>query len=168
VRPTTQRFAPPTVERMTFSAVTIDGHGVTVPDDYPGKLILVSVWATWCPSSNRELPFWKEAYAKYHDRGVEFVGLATDKNRKRSAEVVSKFLKDNGIVWPQIYEEAPEIALTYKADTLPTSFLVDGDSGKVLFQGGSIRKANLAKQLDTLLEQRAKATTQPSTSPSAP
>ena len=155
-RPTTQ----PAVKEMSFNAITLDGRAIVVPQDYAGKLVLVSFWATWCPSSGRELPFWREAYEKYHDRGVEFIGLPTDKNRKVKEEQVRRFLQAYSITWPQVFDDAPTLAQKFGVITLPTSFLIDGDTGQVLLQGNTIRKVNLAKQIEALLERRAQAVQQ--------
>jgi thiol-disulfide isomerase/thioredoxin len=168
-RPASQPTAHPRVKEMCFAAVTLDGRVTQVPRDYAGKLVLVSFWATWCPSSKRELPYWKDAYAKYHDRGLEFLGLPTDKNRKRSEQLVRQFLAKNEITWPQAFDDAPVLSGIFGVESLPTSFLVDGDTGAVLLQGDELRKKNLEKQLEAVFQNRAVATSQPAcTQPAAP
>lgn len=153
---------------MSFAAVTLDGRVIRVPNDYAGKLVLVSFWATWCPSSNRELPYWKEAYTRYRGRGVVFLGVPTDKNRNRTEQVVRNFLEKNGVTWPQVFDDAPLLASMFGVDSLPTSFLVDGDTGIVLLQGNELRKRNLNRQLEAALESRAQATSRPATTQPVP
>jgi thiol-disulfide isomerase/thioredoxin len=157
----------PTIKQMSFAAVTFDGRVIQVPRDYAGRLVLVSFWATWCPSSNRELPYWKDAYAKYQARGLEFLGLPTDKNRKRTEQVVRQFLDKNEIAWPQAFDDAPMLSNIFGVESLPTSFLVDGDSGAVLLQGNELRKKRLDQQLQAVLESRTQAGRQAATGPSA-
>lgn len=141
---------------------SLSGKTIDFPGGYHGKLVMVTFWATWCPVCKRELPNWREAWAKYHEHGLEIIGVATDANRHRGPEIVEPFLRANGIAWEVIYDGAPELAIKYGADSLPISFLVDGDTGVVLAQGGRLRSTNLMKTLDKYLGQKqGRATSRP-------
>ena len=48
-----------------------------------GKVVLVNLWASWCPPCREELPTLDEFYARYHSEGVELLGLSTDRKRDR-------------------------------------------------------------------------------------
>lgn len=148
---TTQTTQSATPEFVRIMTATIDGYAVAIPGNYAGKLVLIHVWATWCPSCAREVPFWKEAYATYHDRGVEFLGLPTDKNRRTSEAGVRAGVARHGLTWSQVYEDAPSLSMELKANTIPMSFLVDGDTGEVFFKGNAIRKKNLARRIEEAL-----------------
>ncbi len=169
-RPTVKRQAssapatPKLVNAIPIWGPSLSGKTIDFPAGYHGKLVLVTFWATWCPVCKRELPFWRDAWAKYHDHGLEIIGLTTDAIRHRGPEIVEPFLKANGIAWEVIYDSAPDIAIKYGSDTLPMSFLVDGDTGAVLAQGGRLRSTNLMKTIDRYLAQKhGQATSQPAT-----
>lgn len=166
----TQPAPPQYIQLMT---ATMDGFAVAIPGNHAGKLVLVHVWATWCPSCAREVPFWKEAYAAYHERGVEFLGIPTDKNRGTLENGVRAGVARHGLTWPQIYEDAPSLSMQLGADTIPMSFIVDGDTGEVFFKGNTVRKKNLVKRIEDALKlksqrdarRKAAATTRPANAP---
>ncbi len=136
-------------------APALSGAGINFPDAYRGKLVLVTFWASWCPVCKREIPYWKDAYARFQPQGLEIIGLATDANRNRGPELVQKAVADNGMTWEQVYDGAPDYSLKYGANIIPAAYLVDADTGVIVAQGGALRKENLAKTIAKYLSVKA-------------
>jgi thiol-disulfide isomerase/thioredoxin len=64
-------------EAFRFHAV--DTSGATVTQDDPrfrGKVVLLDIFGTWCPNCHDEAPVLEGLYAKFHERGLEIVGLS--------------------------------------------------------------------------------------------
>lgn len=135
-----------------FVADTISGSQVVFPPDYRGKIVLVTFWATWCPKCKTEIPYWRSAYDNFHDQGLEILGIPTDKNRNTAQAVVAKFAADNGLVWPQIFQDAPDLSTLYEVTSVPTLWLIDGDTGAILADRGALRR----DQLGITIEQQLK------------
>lgn len=138
----------PAVESMAFAATTLNGESVVFPNDFGGKLVLVSFWATWCPVCGREMPFWKAAEERFHDTNLVFVGILTDQNGGSPRDKAEAHVRRLGLAWPQIFEGGADLSHEFLVDTLPHSFLVDGDTGKVLVEGNNLRKKRLMPQLE--------------------
>ncbi len=136
---------------IPFTTTTMSGGKIDFPKAYPGKLVLVTFWASWCPHCRQEIPFWREAYEKYHDQGLVMIGLPTDKNRGATAEKIADFVKTNQMSWDQVFDDAPALSQKYGARAVPTSFLVDGDTGQVLAQKREIRRDDLGKVIEAQL-----------------
>src|SRR5262245_35267610 len=90
---------PALKQAIPIYAPSLSGAGINFPDGYRGKLVLVTFWASWCPVCKREIPYWKEAYARFQPQGLEIIGLATDANRHRGPEFVQKAIAENGMTW---------------------------------------------------------------------
>lgn len=45
---------------------------------YSGKFVLVTLWATWCPTCRKELPLLRNFYADNHRKGFEMLALSVD------------------------------------------------------------------------------------------
>ncbi|MDR1555587.1 MAG: AhpC/TSA family protein [Tannerellaceae bacterium] len=89
-----------------------------------GKVALIDFWASWCPPCRRSMPFLREVYEQYKDKGFEIVGVSLD----RTGEAWIKGIEDLQITWPQIsdlqYWKNAGAAL-YGVNSIPHTVLVD-------------------------------------------
>ncbi len=66
-----------TTAPLRFAFPDLDGKPVTEHDPrFRGKVVLVDVFGTWCPTCHDAAPALVRLYHKYHGRGLEIVGLA--------------------------------------------------------------------------------------------
>ena len=140
---------------LPFTAKSTSGAAVAFPGDYQGKVVLLDFWATWCGPCVRELPNVTAAYEKYHGQGFEVLGVSLDEENMGAK--LAAFTKKNAMPWPQIYDGKywkAEIAVKYGIDSIPHAFLVDGDTGKIIADGDSIRGKNLAPAIEKALKSK--------------
>jgi thiol-disulfide isomerase/thioredoxin len=75
--PPTAVTAADTSAPFRFAFPDLDGRMVTEADRrFRGKVVLVDVFGTWCPTCHDAAPVLARLYRKYHARGLEIVGLA--------------------------------------------------------------------------------------------
>jgi thiol-disulfide isomerase/thioredoxin len=96
---------------------------------WKGKVVLVDFWATWCPLCRVELPAVKKAYADFHSKGLEVVGVSNDYDPRTLTDFVSA---NPGMPWPQLLDPKAASAQEWNPTTLgfgieaiPTMFLID-------------------------------------------
>jgi peroxiredoxin len=57
--------------------MTLDGQSFDLAK-LRGKVVLVTYWATWCAPCRKEMPKLDVFYKRYHDRGLEIIGISID------------------------------------------------------------------------------------------
>ena len=66
-----------TTAPFRFAFPDLQGRNVTQNDPrFHGKVVLVDVFGSWCPTCHDAAPALVRLYRKYHGRGLEVVGLA--------------------------------------------------------------------------------------------
>jgi thiol-disulfide isomerase/thioredoxin len=113
-----------------------------------GKVVLIDFWATWCPPCVAEAPQLVETYKKYHERGLEIIGISLDQNR----EALEKFTKENGMTWPQFFDGKGwnnEFAQRFNIQSVPTMWLF-GRDGKL--KDASARGERLNSLIENALD----------------
>ena len=110
---------------LVIAGVRNDGSQFSSAN-WKGKVILVDFWATWCGPCRAELPRVKKAYADFHDKGLEVLGVSCDND----ANDLSQFLQQNkDMPWPQLFDaKTPgwhQLAKDYGIMGIPTMFLID-------------------------------------------
>jgi peroxiredoxin len=110
--------------------------------DYRGQVILVNLWATWCPPCKEEMPALEAFYRKHKDDGFVIVAI---NDGDPTADVI-QFVKDYGLSFP-VWLDPAYIATeqAFKTLNLPSSFVIDRDGTIVLSWVGGINSKNLEK-----------------------
>lgn len=128
-----------------FSAPGKDGKPVKFSSLVtPGKYTLVDFWASWCPYCIKELPELKDLYAKYHDRGLEIVGVAVrDKTEDTEASV-----EKQEIPWKVMYNTQRIPYEIYGFAGIPHHMLI-GPDGIIISRDESA--AQLRERISSLL-----------------
>ena len=100
-------FAMTTLEnpsgRLSFTFPDLDGRPVSLSDErFAGKPVLVDIFGSWCPNCNDQAPLLAELYRRYHDRGLEIIGLAYEMRgeAERDALFVRRYAERHALGFP--------------------------------------------------------------------
>jgi thiol-disulfide isomerase/thioredoxin len=129
---------------FSLAGPTLDGKEFDL-EQYRGKVVLVDFWATWCGPCREELPNIAALYKRYHDDGLEVVGVNLDHNR----DALAQFVKRNKLPWPQIYFEEQDkpggtspLAAKHEVRLIPETFLISRDGVAVRgLHGAALEKS---------------------------
>ena len=127
----------------------LDGSTISL-EELKGKVVLVNLWATWCPPCVLEMPGFQRVWEDYRDQGFVVLGLSRD---QASPTRVRAFLKDKGITYPVAMEAGSGLEGFGMIQTLPASFLL-GKDGKVRYRvTGVYAEPTLRMAVKRLLEE---------------
>lgn len=132
-----------------FSLSSLDGQTISI-DELRGQVILVNVWATWCPPCRAEMPAMQRVYEEYHAQGFEI--LAVNSTAQDTLSNLDPFIAEYGLTFPILLDESGSITRPYRVMSLPTSFFVgrDGIISEVVV-GGPMDEALLRARIENLL-----------------
>jgi len=98
--------------------------------DYKGQVVLLNVWATWCPPCQAELPSLERLYQAYGDKGLKLVAVSIDDYV--SEDSIRAFGKNFGITFEILHDSTHAIERMYQTTGYPESFVIGRE--------GTIRK----------------------------
>jgi len=153
---TTIWFSPPgattAAPQVGFPAPDFEldspGGGPIRLSDYRGQVVLVNVWASWCPPCRAEMPDLQRVYTQRRDEG--FVVLAVNATAGDTAAAAQAFFTAQQLSFPLLLDSDGQFSATYQVQLLPTSILIDRDG---IVRGrftGAINAALLNSELDAL------------------
>lgn len=121
----------------------------SVVENKANRYVLLDFWASWCGPCMQEMPYLREAYAKYHKLGFEIYGVSFDKSNEKWA----KAIKDQKMKWVNVspltgFENSA--AEEYCVTSIPTNFLIDCSNGVIIAK--NLRGEAVAEKLAELLK----------------
>lgn len=132
-----------------FSLDSLTGEPVAL-SDLRGKVVVLNLWASWCPPCRAEMPALNAVYQKFRDQGLVVLGINTafqdDENNARTA------IRDWGLTFPIVFDRDGVTSRQYHVQAMPTTFFIgrDGVIREIVF-GGPMSEALVASKIEKLL-----------------
>jgi peroxiredoxin len=132
-----------------FALPTLKGDTVRL-SDYRRQVVVLNLWATWCPPCVEETPSLKKFADEMAGRGVAVVGISVDEDPNALKEFISKY----GLTYPVARDPQQAVTSRYGTFKFPETFILDEDGriadkliGAVDWQDPRIREfvLNLAR-----------------------
>jgi thiol-disulfide isomerase/thioredoxin len=130
----------------------VDGNAVSlqsVVEKEGNKYVLLDFWASWCGPCMGEMPYLRDAYAKYHKKGFEIFGVSFDSK----AEAWKAAIKKQNMKWVNVsllQSFNNTAAEDYVVESIPTNFLIDCSNGEIVAK--NLRGEAVAEKLAELLK----------------
>ena len=129
--------APDYMEKplMDFTALTIDGGSFTLSEALQEKdLVIINLWATWCPPCAMEFPYLQTAYEQYKDQ-VAVIALSLDPSD--TPEMLKAYAEEKGLTFPVGSDSGIGLADYFQVMYIPTTVAVDRYGRVVLAEAGA-------------------------------
>jgi len=150
------RSGSPGSTAKNFTATDINGHALSL-NDFKGQYVLLDFWASWCGPCRKGNPHLKALYAKYHENGIEFVGVSDDDSKP---DAWRKAVETDGLPWRHVLRgfdrtklekgevNENDISKKFGIHLLPTKILIDRN-GMIIGRYNEEEEA-LDKQLEEI------------------
>jgi len=117
--------------------------------DLKGKIVMITIFATWCPPCQLELAEIKnELWPKYKDN-PKFVMLTV--GREHSDEELTKYNEKKGFAFPLYPDPKRDFTSKFATKSIPRSYLVD-ETGKIIYTSLGFQKTEFEKLMKILEE----------------
>ena len=143
--------APAATARETvadFEVALVTGETFRL-SDYAGKIVVVDLWATWCPPCVASMPYLQQLSEEYADQ-VVILGV----NCGDKAATVQSFVADKGYTFPIAIDEDLDILYNYfYTDGIPYTVFIDteGNLAYTHLGGGDAVYQELKEIIDTMI-----------------
>lgn len=142
-----------------FEATDVNGKPFRL-SDLRGNYVVIDFWASWCVPCRKSNPHMKEMYAKYHDKGLEYVYVADNDNQPDNWR---KAIEEDGLeafhhvlrgmkMWRENgewkFDRTNDISDKYAIHFLPTKYLIDREGNIV----GKLESDELDAKLKEIFE----------------
>lgn len=107
---------------QSFEVQSLSGNHASL-QNFRGKIVVLNLWASWCPPCRAEMPDLQRLYAAYKVRNVVVVGV----NQGESLEQARAFASALGIHFPIFVDQGQEYGRVYAVLGLPTTFIIEPD-----------------------------------------
>ncbi|NWF63202.1 MAG: TlpA family protein disulfide reductase [Chloroflexi bacterium] len=132
-----------------LNLITLDGEPASLLD-FRGQVVLVNLWATWCPPCRDEMPTLQEFYDEYRSEG--FVLIAIDQGE--TSQQVIPFVNEFNLTFPIWLDPNSEAGAAFKSMNLPSSYVIDRNGRVRLMWIGGISKKILEKYVPGIIKER--------------
>lgn len=114
------KSSPSTAPGISFS----DAGGNSLDlESFEGRVVLMNIWATWCPPCVHEMPSLDRLEAELGGSDFEVVALSVDREGR---EAVEPFFEELSLEHLSIYLDPPaEVTRAFNTRGLPTTVLID-------------------------------------------
>ena len=90
---------------------------------YSGHVVLLNVWATWCPPCRKEMPSMQALHEALADRGLKVVAVSIDD--PGSEDQIREFVAEQGLTFEVLHDPEATIMDDYHVGGVPQTFLID-------------------------------------------
>ncbi len=132
---------------LTLSDLQNNRHSLS---EYRGQVVLVNLWATWCPPCKAEMPILQDFYLLHKADGFTVIAIEDGDPYSDVASYV-RSLNLTFSVWLDPTYQATDQA--FKTANLPSSYVIDRDGVVRLTWVGAINLKNLEKYVTPLIKE---------------
>lgn len=119
-----------------------------------GKIVVLTFWATWCPSCVAQMPHTQKLSNDFKDEGVVVLGINSQQPR-----VAARFMLEKGYTLRTLTDPYGKVAGMYGVAFIPYLVVIDREGKVYRTFVGAGRQAEIRAAVAKLLEKKPRAST---------
>jgi peroxiredoxin len=104
-----------------FTLPGLNGEMISL-SDLKGNVVLVNVWATWCPPCVYEMPSIEKLYQQFKSEKFKILAVSID---SLGAKAVVPFMKKHNLTFEALIDPTGTVMTAYGVNGIPQSFIID-------------------------------------------
>ncbi len=137
-------------EPVELSGTTLDGASWSLVDRR-GKVVVINVWASWCPPCVAEMPVLQKVWTEVQSakQPVELIGIDFRETPERGRALLAKAQ----VTFPSLTDESGVLILPLQgqATSVPTTLVLDRQGRIAARIGGPVQESVLTGLIDDVL-----------------
>ena len=115
-----------------FEVKDLEG-GLARLSDHRSEVVLMNIWATWCPPCRDEMPSMERLYQEMGGEGLEIMAVSIDAElgsfdlAGRPGGDIQAFADSLGLTFPIVHDPSGGIERLYGTTGVPETFLIGRD-----------------------------------------
>ena len=114
-----------------------------------GQIIVLNFWASWCPECEHEMPAFEEAWRRYRDQGVWFIGVDYMDFDEEALAMLERYQ----ITYPNGPDRGTEISKRYRVTGVPETIFIDRNGIVQEVHLGPVSRARVKQVIEQMLSQ---------------
>jgi thiol-disulfide isomerase/thioredoxin len=111
-----------------FTMETVDGKTLLL-NDFRGDVVLVNVWASWCPPCVAEMPTIETLYENVSSQdNIRFILLSMDEKHQKAVD----FMERKDFAMPYYFPASP-LPNQFRSQYLPTTYIISKE-GQIVYK----------------------------------
>ena len=124
---------------------------------FRGEIVVLNLWASWCPPCRKEMPDLIRLSEEYNDKGVAVLGvnLAT---HERDANGPAEFMETFGVTFPTFIDQPIDkvnqrgvVSSLYNIQSIPYTYILDKEGKIAYIFHGAVTYEMLEKVIKELM-----------------
>ncbi len=116
-------------DRVEWRDVTLLDGRLLPASALAGRVVVVEIWASWCPFCKRQNPVLQQVYDAHGGRGLEFLTFSIDREPAKARA----YMAENKYTFPAAMATAQSEKWFGPREGLPELYVVDRD-GRIAFK----------------------------------
>lgn len=122
-----------------FEAINVATGETVSSSDYEGEVVMLNLWATWCPPCEKEMPSMQRLYEQLGPSGLKVVAISVD---QLGSDEVLAWARERGLTFDVLHDRSGRVDRVYQTTGLPETFVIDRN-------GVIVRKEISAREWDS-------------------